>query len=113
MVDLEYYQDKICIVTGGNSGIGYALCEELLKRGAVVYMAGRDPEKVKKSAEQLSDYGNQIKTLIMDVTDEKQVKDAVEDTTVRKGRLDFLFNNAGIFKPPCSLKLPPWKTGDS
>lgn len=48
MVDLEYYQDKICIVTGGNSGIGYALCEELLKRGAVVYMAGRNPEKVKK-----------------------------------------------------------------
>jgi NAD(P)-dependent dehydrogenase (short-subunit alcohol dehydrogenase family) len=99
MVDLEYYQDKICIVTGGNSGIGYALCEELLKRGAVVYMAGRNPEKVKKSAEQLSDYGNQIKTLIMDVTDEKQVKNAIEDTAARKGRLDFLFNNAGIFKP--------------
>lgn len=99
MVDLEYYKDKISIVTGGNSGIGYALCEELLKRGAVVYMAGRNPEKVKKSAEQLSDYGNQIKTLIMDVTDEKQVKDAIEDTAAREGRLDFLFNNAGIFKP--------------
>lgn len=99
MVDLEYYQDKICIVTGGNSGIGYALCEELLKRGAVVYMAGRNPEKVKKSAEQLSDYGNRIKTLMVDVTDEKQVKNAIEDTAAREGRLDFLFNNAGIFKP--------------
>ena len=44
----EYYQDKICIVTGANSGIGYALSEELLKRGATVYKAGRIPEKVAK-----------------------------------------------------------------
>ncbi|MDO9549887.1 MAG: SDR family NAD(P)-dependent oxidoreductase, partial [Methanoregula sp.] len=34
------------MVTGGNSGIGYALCEELQKRGAIVYMAGRNPAKV-------------------------------------------------------------------
>jgi NAD(P)-dependent dehydrogenase (short-subunit alcohol dehydrogenase family) len=46
MTNIEYFKDKICIVTGANSGIGYALTEELLKRGAIVYMAGRNPEKV-------------------------------------------------------------------
>jgi NAD(P)-dependent dehydrogenase (short-subunit alcohol dehydrogenase family) len=35
MSNSKYYQDKICIVTGANSGIGYALSEELLKRGAL------------------------------------------------------------------------------
>ena len=41
MSNSEYYEDKICIVTGANSGIGYAVSEELLKRGAVVYMICR------------------------------------------------------------------------
>jgi len=48
MSNPEYYKDKICIVTGANSGIGYTVSEELLKRGAIVYMAGRNPDKVSK-----------------------------------------------------------------
>lgn len=99
MTNSEYYKDKICIVTGGNSGIGYALCEELLERGAIVYMVGRNREKVEKAALKLSNYGNRIKALMVDVTDEKQVKNAIKDTAAQEGRLDFLFNNAGIFKP--------------
>ena len=50
----DYYEDKICIVTGANSGIGYALSEDLLNRGATVYMVGRNPEKVAKAAQQLA-----------------------------------------------------------
>ena len=42
---VDYYTGKVCIVTGANSGIGYAISEELLKRGATVYMAGRSREK--------------------------------------------------------------------
>jgi NADP-dependent 3-hydroxy acid dehydrogenase YdfG len=95
----EYYNDKVCIVTGGNSGIGYALCEDLLKRGAIVYMAGRNPQKVANAAEKLSKYGDRIGTLIIDVNDQKQVETAIKNTTVNEGRLDMLFNNAGIFKP--------------
>ena len=96
MSNSEYYKDKICIVTGGNSGIGYALCEELLKREAIVYMAGRNPQRVADAAKQLSAYGNKIQTLIVDVTVQEQVKNAIENTAAETGRLDFLFNNAGI-----------------
>lgn len=112
MNNSEYYQDKICIVTGANSGIGYAVSEELLKRGAIVYMAGRNPEKVANAAKQLSSYKDQIRTLIVDVTDQHQVQKAIEDTVAETGRLDFLFNNAGVgFKSPYEkATLKDWKT---
>ncbi len=96
MNNTEYYTDKICIVTGANSGIGYALSEELLKRGgAIVYMAGRSQEKIAKAADQLSAYRDQIRPLIVDVTQQEQVQNGIEETAAEAGRLDLLFNNAG------------------
>ena len=91
-----YYQDKICIVTGANSGIGYALSEELLKRGATVYMAGRDPKKVTEAAAKLSTYKDRVRIIVVDVTNQQQVQKAIEDTESEAGRLDMLFNNAGV-----------------
>ncbi|OEC88314.1 MULTISPECIES: SDR family NAD(P)-dependent oxidoreductase [Methanobacterium] len=112
MSNSEYYTDKVCIVTGGNSGIGYALCEELLERGAIVYMAGRNPEKVASAAEQLSKYENRIHTVIVDVTVQEQVEKAIKDTAAEAGRLDFLFNNAGVggTLPFEDATLDDWKT---
>lgn len=43
MADPAYFTDRTCIVTGANSGIGFALSEELLIRGATVYLLGRNP----------------------------------------------------------------------
>lgn len=96
MDNSNYYQDKICIVTGANSGIGYALSEELLKRGGIVYMAGRNPEKVEKAAGQLSEFKDRVHTIIVDVTVQEQVDKAINNTVAETGRLDFLFNNAGV-----------------
>ena len=112
MSNSDYYKDKVCIVTGGNSGIGYALCEELLKRGSIVYMAGRNPQRVADAAKQLSEYGDRIQTLSVEVTDKKQVENAIKDTAVENGRLDMLFNNAGIFKPMLfeTATLEDWKS---
>ena len=112
MSSSDYYKDKICIVTGGNSGIGYALCEELLKRGAVVYMGGRNPEKVAHAAGQLSEHGDRIQTVILDVTKQEQVQNAIEDTAAKEGKLDILFNNAGVggTLPFTTATLEDWKT---
>jgi len=92
----DYYKDKICIVTGANSGIGYALSEELLSRGATVYMAGRNPEKVAKAAAQLAAHGDRVRIIIVDVTKQEQVEKTIEGAAAEAGRLDVLFNNAGI-----------------
>lgn len=110
MSNSNYYKGKICIVTGGNSGIGYALCEELLKRDSVVYMAGRSPKKVKKAVQKLS--SDSVHSLIMDVTKQEQVQKAIDDTAREAGRLDMLFNNAGIFKPMLFERatLEDWKS---
>ncbi len=96
MVDSDYYKGKVCIVTGANSGIGYAISEELAKRGATVYMAGRSREKVAAAAGQLSAYGDRVRPLVMDVTKQEQVQKGIEDTAAEAGRLDLLFNNAGV-----------------
>jgi len=92
----SYYKDKICVVTGANSGIGYALSEELLKRGATVYLAGRDPKKVAQAAGQLALHKDRVRTLIVDVANQQQVQEAIEGTAAEAGRLDMLFNNAGV-----------------
>ncbi|WP_292406622.1 MULTISPECIES: SDR family NAD(P)-dependent oxidoreductase [unclassified Methanoculleus] len=112
MVDSEYYTDKVCIVTGANSGIGYAVSEELLKRGAIVYMAGRSREKVAKAAGQLSAYGDRVRPLIMDVTKLEQVQKGIEGAAAEAGRLDILFNNAGVGGtiPFEQATLNDWKT---
>ncbi|WP_332449758.1 SDR family oxidoreductase, partial [Methanoculleus sp.] len=96
MVDSDYYTGKVCIVTGANSGIGYAISEELLKRGAIVYMAGRSREKVAAAVGQLSAYGDRARPLIMDVTKQEDVQKGIEGTAAEAGRLDLLFNNAGV-----------------
>jgi NAD(P)-dependent dehydrogenase (short-subunit alcohol dehydrogenase family) len=75
-------------------------------------MAGRNPEKVKKAAEQLSAHKNRVHTLVMDVTKQEQVQKAIEGTAAEADRLDMLFNNAGIFKPMLfeTATLEDWKT---
>ena len=96
MVDLDYYKDRICIVTGANSGIGYAISNELLKRGAVVYLAGRSPDKISKAAKEFSSYGDNVRTLIMDITKQEDVQRGIEHVATEAGRIDLLFNNAGV-----------------
>ena len=112
MTDQDYYNDRICIVTGANSGIGYALSEELLQRGATVYMLGRDAGKVAAAAGKLSAYGERVRTLVADVTNPEQVRTAIEGAAAEAGRLDLLFNNAGIggTLPFEQATLENWKT---
>jgi len=96
MVESDYYRDKICIVTGANSGIGYAITAGLLERGAVVYMAGRNPDKISKAAEELSSYGGSVRKLIMDVTNQEDVRKGIDHVVSEAERIDLLFNNAGV-----------------
>lgn len=107
----EYYRDKSCVVTGAASGIGFALTEALLQRGAVVLMADRDTETLASAAEQLSTYAGRVHSLSVDVTNQEQVRQMVEDTASRYGRLDILFNNAGIggTLPFSEVTLEHWR----
>jgi NAD(P)-dependent dehydrogenase (short-subunit alcohol dehydrogenase family) len=92
----EYFQNKSCVVTGAASGIGFALTEALLQAGGVVLMADRDTKTLDSAVEQLGAYAGQVHSMSIDVTNQDQVQHMVENTASRHGRLDILFNNAGI-----------------
>ncbi|MCE1247550.1 MAG: SDR family oxidoreductase [Firmicutes bacterium] len=91
----DHFSQKCCVVTGAASGIGYAVTEELLKAGAVVYMADRNEKMLAESAAALGKLGKAI-PVVVDVTNEQQVKQLVENAASEQGSIDFLFNNAGI-----------------
>jgi NAD(P)-dependent dehydrogenase (short-subunit alcohol dehydrogenase family) len=90
------FQDRIAIVTGGASGIGKSICEHLAEHGATVVLADRNGEQAEAVASSLCSAGGRAEAVRADVADERQVRDLVERTRGRHGRIDYLFNNAGI-----------------
>jgi NAD(P)-dependent dehydrogenase (short-subunit alcohol dehydrogenase family) len=87
---------KIAIVTGGASGIGEALCLELARRGARVIVADIDGAGARRVAAAIAQASGQASACTVDVTREPDVRQLVEQTAATHGRLDYLFNNAGI-----------------
>ncbi|TVT29006.1 SDR family oxidoreductase [Salinicoccus cyprini] len=88
-------KDKVAIVTGGGSGIGLATAQAFLEKGAKVVIADYNEESGSKAAEDLSQYGDVIFEKV-DVSDEEQVKNVIATAVDKFGRLDVMFNNAGI-----------------
>ena len=94
----DYYQDKVAVVTGGASGIGLALAENLLTYGAKRIILGdvSDENMTRETARLDATYPNQVLSLHCDVTQETQVAALIRQAAeVGYGRVDFLFNNAG------------------
>ncbi len=84
-------EGKVAIVTGGSSGIGAATVREFVKEGARVVIAARGEKAGNELAEELGDKAVFVRT---DVTVETDIKNMVETTVERWGRVDCLFNNA-------------------
>jgi NAD(P)-dependent dehydrogenase (short-subunit alcohol dehydrogenase family) len=87
---------QTAIVTGGASGIGRALGEELAARGCTVVLADRQLELAREVAVALGNRGNAASAAELDVRDLAAFETLAEQVRARFGRIDFLFNNAGI-----------------
>ncbi|PHI18293.1 short-chain dehydrogenase [Lewinellaceae bacterium SD302] len=83
---------KIAVVTGGNSGIGYAAAERLKKDGATVIISGRNKERVGEAADKLGVTG-----LVADVAKIADLENLAEQVKAKHGKVDVLFINAGVF----------------
>src|SRR2546421_6912983 len=94
---------KVCLVTGGTSGIGRAIAMGFAKAGATVMAGSTNPEKVSAMKAEL---GGKHDAIRLDVSDEKSVKDAIEATVRKFGRLDAVVNAAGVIKKQPSLEMP-------
>jgi NAD(P)-dependent dehydrogenase (short-subunit alcohol dehydrogenase family) len=86
---------RTAIVTGGASGIGRAIATALVLRGDAVTVADIDKEGADATAERLSEYGDAT-AAALDVTDPEAVEALYRSVDERYGRLDLVFNNAGI-----------------
>jgi len=89
-------KDKIAIVTGGTSGIGAAIAEEMAMEGANVVFTGRNAKSAAAVASRISSDGGKCRHVLGDIKDAKFADKLVADVLSREGRLDILVNNAGI-----------------
>jgi len=89
-------QDKVAIVTGATSGIGEATAVLFAREGAKVVVVGRRQKEGEKVVKQIRDEGRQAVFVQADLSKEDQVKRMVETTIRTYGRVDVLFNNAGV-----------------
>jgi len=93
---MSVFKDKIAIVTGGASGIGAALARELGRRGAVVVLADVQIDAALGVAAKITASGGRAAAQYLDVTDGEAVQRLVARVAAEQGRLDYMFNNAGI-----------------
>jgi len=88
---MKKFENKMALVTGGNSGIGYATAAELANEGATVIMTGRRAEAIQQAAEQIGGVA-----MVADQANLADTDRLYEEVKSRYGRLDILFINAGI-----------------
>ena len=84
-------KDKVCVITGASGGIGSAIANALFACGVKLVLMGRDEEKLKKTAD-----GRDCLILPGDIRNDDYIKQAIEKTAEKYGKIDFLINNAGV-----------------
>jgi 2-dehydro-3-deoxy-D-gluconate 5-dehydrogenase len=102
---------KVALITGGNGGIGLGMARGLAGAGASIMIAGRNADKSKAAAEDLSALGVETAVISVDVADPASCAAMVAGTIRELGRLDILVNNAGINirKQPEQLSAAEWR----
>lgn len=111
MAFAEHFRDRVCVVTGAASGIGLALGEELLRAGAYVHLADLDAAALASAVQRLGPLARRARSTAVDVTSQQQVQGLIDGAVAGDGRLDFLFNNAGVggTLPAPTASLDDWR----
>src|SRR6185312_9136123 len=94
-----FMENKIALVTGGMGGIGTAICQNLVKQGALVvasYNQGGDHDAAKRWQENQKEQGYGIAIHYVDVTDFVSCGNMIKNIEDEYGNIDILVNNAGI-----------------
>ena len=90
-------QNKTILITGGSSGIGFETAIALAKKGATIYIVGRNADKTKQAVEEIKKQSanDKIDFFIADLSSQKQIRKLAEEIKLKLTRLDVLINNAG------------------
>ena len=87
---------KTALITGGGSGLGFAMARGLAEAGARIVINGRGAAKLDTAASILKSDGLQVETAVFDVTDSAAVNAGIAEVVARCERIDILVNNAGV-----------------
>ena len=93
---MKNLKNKVIAITGGATGIGFALAKTLGSEGAKIVIGEPRKEKLLKAVDDLNDMGIEASETYLDVTDLKSVENFAEFTIKCFGHVDILINNAGI-----------------
>ena len=88
---------KTALVTGGNRGIGFAICQGLLTAGFDVFLAARNQEKGQAAVDKLSTDNNSVQLVELDLAEDQSINNAVNSVSQITDSLAVLVNNAGIY----------------
>ena len=93
---MTQWNEQVAIVTGAGSGIGHGLSYALASRGVTVVACDINPGRIEATLKEIEAVGGKAIGVTLDVTDADAVAAVVRDTHERHGRIDYIFNNAGI-----------------
>jgi NAD(P)-dependent dehydrogenase (short-subunit alcohol dehydrogenase family) len=97
-------ENKVALITGGTSGIGEAVADLFAREGAKIAITGRNESRGHAVTARILECGGQAIFLRTDVRKAAECKRAIDETLSSFGRLDILFNNAGVFFPQTALE---------
>lgn len=92
-------KDKVAIITGAGSGFGRVTSKLFSKEGAKIVAVDYNEDSCKETVEEIKKEGGEAIAVRADVSKEEDVKNFVDEAVKAYGKIDILFNNAGIFKP--------------
>lgn len=103
-------ENKVIVITGASSGIGEATAKLLAQNGAKVVLGARRTDKLEKLVKEIHASGGTAEFRAVDVADRDDVKAFVEFAKDKFGRVDVIFNNAGVMplSPMNALKVEEW-----
>jgi glucose 1-dehydrogenase len=109
-IKLMRFKDKVCIVTGGGSGIGRAVSQRFATEGGIVVIVDRDEGKGKEVEAIIQQTAGQALFIKTDISSSTQIKAAVDQVLSNLKRIDILVNNAAMmtFQPIVELPEEAW-----
>ncbi|MGZ8852004.1 MAG: SDR family oxidoreductase [Thermoanaerobaculia bacterium] len=114
MLGEKTFENRVGIITGGATGIGFGIARELVRLGATVVLASRKEEKLKAAVEQLRSetHGDAAHFHVLDIRDAEAVEAMAERVHKAHGRIDFLVNNAAgnFIVPSEELSTNGWNS---
>ena len=96
---MKDFKDKVVVITGGATGIGFGFAEAFGAEGAKLILSGRRENRLQEAVESLTEQGIDAKYFVADATKENETEALADFAWQTYGKVDVIINNAGMMTP--------------